>query len=390
MRKSRRKRQGILRLICRYGRVRLRYGLNKFKVHALKILIQYTASVGNLRTIASCKEKHSYKVKLQIFRSWSAFSRKMSVKRKTLLRVIVRMMCLRRSTAFLRWKLFSKLEVITNGLNIHKANIVVNRSKLFNLRRRRAHFKQWKLFTKTSINNSNTLLNLLDRRDLHTLRIKFTAWNIQAKKSHKLRKCLRRMLNVVCKQGYLLALTKWRAEVHRINIEDALCLGHSAMRKTKYDMARRIFSRLRRSRMNQAFKQWKLDTRDERENEERTHAIEAMSNWAARVSGGRVLKERFGLWFAFVKQSILQKDHQYSLLRNSILRMRKYRLYCGFRKWFVWMSRTTYNERNMAWQKERNDLRGKNKEKRRLSKLPTPSCSCKRRLPVSLTIHTVF
>ena len=117
-------------------------------------------------------------------------------------------------------------------------------------------------------------------------------------------------------------------------------------------MARRIFSRLRRSRMNQAFKQWKLDTRDERENEERTHAIEAMSNWAARVSGGRVLKERFGLWFAFAKQSILQKDHKYSLLRYSILRMRKYRLYCGFRKWFVWISRTSYNERNMAWQRK--------------------------------------
>ena len=104
-----------------------------------------------------------------------------------------------------------------------------------------------------------------------------------------------------------LVLTKWRSEVHRINIEDALCLGHSAMRKTKYDMARRIFSRLRRSRMNQAFKQWKLDTRDERENEERTHAIEAMSNWAARVSGGRVLKERFGLWFAFAKQKYIAK-----------------------------------------------------------------------------------
>ena len=75
------------------------------------------------------------------------------------------------------------------------------------------------------------LLNVLDRRDLHTVRLKFTAWNIRAKKRHKLRKCLRRMVNVVYKQGYLLALTKWRSEVHRFNIEDALCLGHSAMRK---------------------------------------------------------------------------------------------------------------------------------------------------------------
>ena len=59
VRKSRRKRQGILRLISGYSRVRLRYGLNKFKTHTLKVLIQLTASVGNFRTIALCKEKHT-------------------------------------------------------------------------------------------------------------------------------------------------------------------------------------------------------------------------------------------------------------------------------------------------------------------------------------------
>ena len=182
-----------------------------------------------------------------------------------------RMQKVRRQVSFSRWKLFSNYDIIVKGLELHKLNVAENHSKSFNLRLRRLSFKNWKLFAMKSINSKNMLMNCLDRRETSLMRSNLNTWIIQSKKRNKMRRCVRRMRNVIFKQGYVLAMSKWKAEVQRIKVEDALCLGHSAMRKTKYDMAKRIFGRLRRSRLYQAFKQWKLDTRDERENEEKTH-----------------------------------------------------------------------------------------------------------------------
>ena len=125
--------------------VRLRYGLNRFKSHALKFLIQYTASVGNMRTIALCVEKHNYTGEASDIPLVVCLSRKMSIEKEN----AVARYCANEMPSskyrILRWKLFSSLEVIANGLNIHKMNIAENRSKLFNLQRRRIHFKRWKL-----------------------------------------------------------------------------------------------------------------------------------------------------------------------------------------------------------------------------------------------------
>ena len=65
------------------------------------------------------------------------------------------------------------------------------------------------------------------------------------------------MSRIISKQFFSLALSHWKSVVHRYNIEDALCLGHAAMRKTKVDMARRLYSRARRARLSGAILKWK-------------------------------------------------------------------------------------------------------------------------------------
>ena len=80
------------------------------------------------------------------------------------------------------------------------------------------------------------------------------------------------MCHVLSKQYKLLAVTQWKSLVHRYNIEDALCLGHAAMRKTKVDMARRLYSRARRAKLSGAILKWKMETEKDRSMEEHTNA----------------------------------------------------------------------------------------------------------------------
>ena len=72
-----------------------------------------------------------------------------------------------------------------------------------------------------------------DRRETSLMRSNLNTWIIQSKKRNKMRRCVRRMRNVIFKQGYVLAMSKWKAEVQRIKVEDALCLGHSANAKNE-------------------------------------------------------------------------------------------------------------------------------------------------------------
>ena len=356
IRKSRRKRQTIIRLMFKYRKMRFRYAFTKLKRDAFRNMINMTKDLGEARIILSYQTKRDRNMEVKTFHNWSKYVKKKINKKKSLKRMIKRMQKIRRQVSFSRWKLFSNYDIIVKGLELHKLNVAENHSKSFNLRLRRLSFKNWKLFAMKSINSKNMLMNCLDRRETSLMRSNLNTWIIQSKKRNKMRRCVRRMRNVIFKQGYVLAMSKWKAEVQRIKVEDALCLGHSAMRKTKYDMAKRIFGRLRRSRLYQAFKQWKLDTRDERENEEKTHAIEAMSNWAARVAGGRVLKERFGLWFAFTRQNILQKIIKETTLRNALLRMWKLKLNRGFHKWVSTVEHMRIRENEDTYSKRTKEL----------------------------------
>ena len=53
-------------------------------------------------------------------------------------------------------------------------------------------------------------------------------------------------------------------------------------------MAKRLYSRARRARLNGAMLKWKTETQNDRTMEEHANAVEAMSNWAARIAGGRI------------------------------------------------------------------------------------------------------
>ena len=142
------------------------------------------------------------------------------------------------------------------------------------------------------------------------------------------------MSRIISKQFFSLALSHWKSVVvHRYNIEDALCLGHAAMRKTKVDMARRLYSRARRARLSGAILKWKTETDKDRNMEEHTNAVAAMSNWAARIAGGRILKERFQQWLAFTHKSILRRNHKYSVMNGILLRFLKTNLQMAFQQW---------------------------------------------------------
>ena len=122
-------------------------------------------------------------------------------------------------------------------------------------------------------------------------------------------------------------------ETQIFKIEDALCLGHDAMRKTKVDMAKRLYSRARRGRLNGAMLKWKAETQNDRTMEEHANAVEAMSNWAARIAGGRILKERFQIWMAFAQKNILQRNYKLAVLNAVTLRFVKSTLCVAFQIW---------------------------------------------------------
>ena len=103
-------------------------------------------------------------------------------------------------------------------------------------------------------------------------------------------------------------------------------LGHDAMRKTKVDMAKRLYSRARRARLNGAMLKWKAETQNDRTMEEHANAVEAMSNWAARIAGGRILKERFQRWIAYTYKMLWEKSERRVSLKYNLMRLMKMKI----------------------------------------------------------------
>ena len=78
-----------------------------------------------------------------------------------------------------------------------------------------------------------------------------------------------------------------------------------------------------------------------------------MSNWAARVAAGRMIKERFSRWFSFTALCVEKRRHQSFLLRNILLRVRKVGLYRG---WSLWVRQTRQAAMQMLKLKHQEEL----------------------------------
>ena len=100
----------------------------------------------------------------------------------------------------------------------------------------------WILHTKFVLKCKSFVRSILIRKSTTYLRLGFKRWHDIWIQDSIGRRCVVRMSMIVSKQRYLLAMTKWKREIYLLKIEDALCLGHAAMRKTKVDMARRLYS----------------------------------------------------------------------------------------------------------------------------------------------------
>ena len=192
---------------------------------------------------------------------------------------------------------------------------------------------EWKLFAKSSLRHKILLQNTRQRKQRRYLRACFVRFITHAQESVLSRKLLTRMYVILSKRFLSSRLTRWKAVVYRYKIEDALCLGHDAMRKTKVDMAKRLYSRARRARLNGAMLKWKTETQNDRTMEEHANAVEAMSNWAARIAGGRILKERFQTWIAYTYKMLWEKSERRVSLKYNLMRLMKMKISFGFRKW---------------------------------------------------------
>ena len=142
IRKSRRKRQTIIRLMFKYRKMRFRYAFTKLKRDAFRNMINMTKDLGDARIILSYQTKRDRNMEVKTFHNWSKYVKKKINKKKSLKRMIKRMQKIRRQVSFSRWKLFSKYDIIVKGLELHKLNVAENHSKSFNLRLRRLSFNE--------------------------------------------------------------------------------------------------------------------------------------------------------------------------------------------------------------------------------------------------------
>ena len=185
----------------------------------------------------------------------------------------------------------------------------------------------WRTSSLQCVFNKKTMHKIFFIKQRRCLRACFVRFITHTQESVLSRKLLTRMFIILSKRFLLLRLSRWKAVVYRYKIEDALCLGHDAMRKTKVDMAKRLYSRARRGRLNGAMLKWKAETQNDRTMEEHANAVEAMSNWAARIAGGRILKERFQTWIAYTYKMLWEKSERRVSLKYNLMRFMKMKIF---------------------------------------------------------------
>ena len=243
----------------------------------------------------------------KILHVWRIFSLQCVLMKKTVHNMILKLrrIILRRNFSF--WKTIIELQRYENKenssqlrkLKYHEAS---NKKKLL-----RMVIIEWKVLAKSSLRHSVLLQITQQRKQRRRLWACFVGFITNAQESVLRRKLLTRMSMIWFQRLLSLRFSHWKAVIYRDKIEDALCLGHDAMRKTKVDMAKRLYSRARRARLNGAMLKWKAETQNDRTMEEHANAVEAMSNWAARIAGGRILKERFQKWISYTYRMLWEK-----------------------------------------------------------------------------------
>eukprot|EP00943_MAST-04B_sp_MAST-4B-sp1_P002062 g2062.t1 len=130
-------------------------------------------------------------------------------------------------------------------------------------------------------------------------------------------------------------------------------------------MAKRLYSRARRAKLSGAVSKWKTVTVNDRNLEEHTNAVAAMSNWAARIAGGRVLKERFQQWSLFTQTRILIMNHKLSSLKSAFLRFEKTYAALAFQHWKYATNESMKTEVRNALTKKHLDLQRKHANDRK-------------------------
>ena len=243
-----------------------------------------------------------------------------------------------------QWKLTILTWKIAEERSDHSSRLVENKLSAHRRLSLRNCLRRWRLYSNESYRKSQGLRNILVRKKLVLVRKNFLCWVHFRKSRMYARSLLTSMQNVVFRHGIYKGFRKWYVVVEELKLNDAKCLGFGALRKTKYDMARRLFSKARRLKLECAVRKWKEETEAEAKQEEHMAAIAAMSNWAARIAGGRVIKERFQVWFAYTKLRLAKKYHQYSIMTSIINKWTNQLMSFAFRTWDRQVRNEIYHE----------------------------------------------
>jgi len=237
------------------------------------------------------------------------------------------------TVALLQWKAANATRKLEQDRAAHQNVFTENRLISLMFRSGRKAFNKWKILYYHAKRAKQTMRECLFRKKMLVLRVRTHGWHRYAKRRAFARRSLQRMRNLLLHRAWFSGFRHWLAIITQEKYEDAKCLGFSALRKSKQDMAKRLFSKARRAKITSGFESWVAWTNENRAQEEHVSAIEAMSNWAARIAGGRVLKERFQVWFAVTKVALRERHHKQMSVQSLILRFIHRFTYFAFRKW---------------------------------------------------------
>ena len=291
------------------------------------------------------------------FHQWQIYWRKLATWRLVISRMVAVIRNSHVRAAFSRLKYCATRLKTKETTRLQQDRLLQNLAGSKKYRTMNKMLNRWIMYIKWILKRNAALRSILVHKSISQSRAALRIWHKKCTNDRMRYRCLVRLSLLVSKQRCLLAMTKWKKNIQILKIEDALCLGHDAMRKTKVDMAKRLYSRARRARLNGAMLKWKAETQNDRTMEEHANAVEAMSNWAARIAGGRILKERFQMWMAFVQKMILERTYKMAILNAVTLRFVKSSLCVAFQVWKEDMykyalnsSRNTMLEKHLAIQ----------------------------------------
>eukprot|EP00505_MAST-04D_sp_SCG-Rhode-Island_P002049 Stramenopile-MAST_4_protein_2049 len=329
------------------------WGLNKARCRLLKVGCAGPRPISHWEkcrrhgwTVLDCEKyasahrvaEHQYfhrehRVLARALRFWHTTVRQARLRRIRLVAVLRRGYEKSVTVALLQWKAANATRKREQDRAAYQNVFAENRLISLMFRSGRKAFNKWKISYYHAKRAKQTMRESLFRKKMLVLRARTYGWHRYAKRRAFARRSLQRMRNLLLHRAWFSSFRHWLAIITQEKFEDAKCLGFSALRKSKQDMAKRLFSKARRAKITTGFESWVAWTNEHRAQEEHVSAIEAMSNWAARIASGRVLKERFQVWFAVTKVALRERHHKETSVRSILLRLIHRFTYFAFRKW---------------------------------------------------------